>query len=74
MLSNRHEIDWAPQRLWSLKETAAYLGLPVATMYQLNYKGTGPRFYTVGRYCRYDPEDVAAWLDRHASDGRKRVE
>ena len=73
-MSNRHDCDdGLPRRLWSLKETAAYLDLPVATMYQLNYKGTGPRFYTVGRYCRYKPEDVIAWLGERSSDRRART-
>jgi len=71
-MSKRHEDDGrTPRGLWTLKETAAYLGLPVATMYQLNYKGTGPRFYTVGRYCRYEPGDVIAWLGERASDRRR---
>jgi predicted DNA-binding transcriptional regulator AlpA len=68
-MSKRHEeIDRMPSRLWTLQETAAFLGLPVATMYQLNYKGTGPRYYPVGRHCRYEPEEVMAWLRERRSD------
>lgn len=73
-MSNRQErAQSASRRLWTLKETADYLGLPVGTMYQLNYKGTGPRFYTVGRHCRYEPDDVVAWLGERASDRRMRM-
>ena len=57
-----------PDTLWTHEETAAYLRLPPATLHQLNYKGTGPRSFKVGRYRRYDPADVAAWLATRASD------
>lgn len=51
-----------PARLWTLEETAEFLSIPRATLYKLNHKGTGPRFFHVGRHCRYDPRDVYAWL------------
>ncbi len=56
-----------PTRLWSTRETAAFLGLPEATLHQMTYKSTGPRSYKVGRHRRYDPADVARWLDARAS-------
>lgn len=49
-------------RLWTLEETAEYLSIPRATLYKLNHKGTGPPFFHVGRHCRYDPDEVVAWL------------
>ena len=55
------------KRLWTTQKTAAFLELPTSTLYQLNSKGTGPRYFTVGRYCRYDPDDVIAWLNARAS-------
>jgi predicted DNA-binding transcriptional regulator AlpA len=57
-----------PERLWNVEETARFLDLSVNTLYQHNHKKTGPRSYRVGRYCRYDPADVMAWLAEHASD------
>lgn len=57
-----------PERLWSHDETAKFLGIPVATLHQLNYKRTGPRSYKVGRYRRYSPVDVMAWLETRASE------
>jgi predicted DNA-binding transcriptional regulator AlpA len=45
-----------------------FLGLSPATLHDLNYKRTGPRSFKVGRYRRYDPRDVLAWLAEHASD------
>jgi predicted DNA-binding transcriptional regulator AlpA len=62
------EVAGLPERLWSLPETARFLGLPIGTLYQLNYKGTGPRSYKIGRYRRYDPRDVIAWLADRCSD------
>jgi predicted DNA-binding transcriptional regulator AlpA len=59
-----------PQRLWTHAETAAFLGIPAATLHQLNYKRTGPRSYKVGKHRRYDPADVAAWLAVRATDTR----
>ena len=52
-----------PLRLWTLVETATFLGIPVATLYQFNYKGTGPAFFRIGKHCRYSPGDVMAWLE-----------
>lgn len=51
-----------PDRLWTLEQTAEFLAIPVSTLYKLNHKRTGPRFFRVGRHCRYDPLDVQAWL------------
>lgn len=53
--------------LWSVEEVAAFLGIPVATLYQWRYRRTGPRAAKVGRHLRYDPADVRAWLDRQAA-------
>lgn len=50
-------------KLWSVGEVAAYLGVPVRTLYSWNYLGRGPRPYRVGRYLRYRPAEVEAWLD-----------
>ena len=57
-----------PARLWSHRETAAFLGIPEATLHAMNYKGTGPRSYKVGRHRKYDRADVMAWLQSRASD------
>lgn len=58
-----------PLRLWTLAETAEFLRIPTATLYQLNYKRSGPRFFRVGKHCRYDPRDVLAWLHGHSVGG-----
>ncbi len=60
--------DGLPDRLWTHKETALFLGIPEATLHQLNYKGTGPRSFKVGRHRRYDPRDLHDWLAERSSD------
>lgn len=57
-----------PTRLWTHAETSEFLGIPPATLHDLNYKRTGPRSFKVGRHRRYDPQDVLAWLGERASD------
>ena len=51
-------------RLWTAEDTAAYLQIPKATLYQWRYLGIGPKAGRVGRHLRYDPEDVKAWFRR----------
>jgi len=51
-----------PDRLWSHEETAAFLGVPEATLHFWNHKGIGPVSFKVGRYRRYDPDDIGRWL------------
>lgn len=57
-------------RLLSPHELAAYLGLPVATLYQYRYRGEGPPGYKIGRHVRYRWSDVQVWLAKQADDRR----
>jgi predicted DNA-binding transcriptional regulator AlpA len=50
------------EQLWTVEETALYLKIPKATLYQWRYLGTGPKAGRVGRHLRYDPNDVRAWF------------
>lgn len=54
-------------RLWSANEVSAFLSVPVTTLYQWRYYGTGPRAYRVGKHLRYDPAAVRRWLDEQAA-------
>lgn len=54
--------------LWTAEETASYLRVPVATLYQWHYLGTGPKPGRVGRYLRYEPADVVAWFRARRED------
>ena len=46
------------------KTLAAYLGIPVATLYDWRRKSVGPPGIRVGKHVRYRQRDVEAWLDR----------
>lgn len=49
-------------RLWGVKDVAAYLDVPAQTVYQWRSKDYGPPGVRVGRYVKYRPEDVRAWV------------
>ena len=55
-----------PGRLWTAQDVADYLTVPIATLYQWRYLGTGPTAYRVGRHLRYEPAAVRTWLERQA--------
>jgi excisionase family DNA binding protein len=54
-------------RLLSIRELAAYLNVPVQTLYVWRYNGDGPRGIKVGRHVRYRPEDVEEWLEERTA-------
>jgi excisionase family DNA binding protein len=49
--------------LMTTEELAAFLSLPVATLYQWRHRGTGPRAFRVGKHLRYRRADVEAFLE-----------
>ena len=57
------------RRLATPIEVAAYLQVPVKTLYAWRYEGKGPRAHRVGRHLRYRWEDVEAWLASAAASG-----
>ncbi len=46
------------------------LGIKETTLYFLNHKGRGPKYYKIGRYCRYRPTDVERWLETRCATNR----
>lgn len=50
-------------RLWTVQDVSDYLGVPVATLYGWRHRGVGPAARRIGRYLRYRPADVWAWVD-----------
>jgi len=52
--------------LMTINDLSDYLGIPVNTLYQWRSKHYGPRGVRMGRYVRYRPKDVEAWLDDQA--------
>jgi excisionase family DNA binding protein len=53
-------------RLWSVDDVSAYLGVPVKTLYQWKWRGEGPPVRKVGRHLRYDPAAVRNWVTQAA--------
>jgi predicted DNA-binding transcriptional regulator AlpA len=41
---------------------AEYLGKSVASLSQMRYTGTGPKFVRVGRSIRYKQSDIEQWI------------
>lgn len=60
---NTPRDDWPIAPLWTVQDVADYLRVPAQTLYSWRAKGTGPRARRVGKYLRYRPDDVIAWLD-----------
>ncbi|MEV5954848.1 helix-turn-helix transcriptional regulator [Streptomyces sp. 900105755] len=52
-----------PEQYLTPEDLVTLLRLPsVETVYQWRRKGIGPRGFRVGRYLRFDPDDVRAWV------------
>ncbi|QUH05409.1 helix-turn-helix domain-containing protein [Saccharopolyspora erythraea] len=51
------------RNLWGPQDVAAYLGVPVGTVYQWRSRGGGPPGHRVGKYVRYKPADVEEWFE-----------
>ncbi len=56
--------DAGRRPLASVEEVAAYLGVPVATLYRWRSRSEGPPGFRVGRFVRYRWADVDAWLEQ----------
>lgn len=53
-------------KLLTVDELAAYLDVPVWTIYAWNTRGTGPKRSKIGRHVRYRLRDVDLWLETRA--------
>jgi excisionase family DNA binding protein len=58
-------------RLLTVQELADLLQVPTKTIYTWRYKRSGPPAIPIGRYLRFRPEDVAAWLETRAEPPRE---
>jgi predicted DNA-binding transcriptional regulator AlpA len=56
--------------LWTAEQTAEYLGIPRATLYQWRYLRIGPKGGRVGRHLRYDPDEVVRWFKEQQEETR----
>jgi predicted DNA-binding transcriptional regulator AlpA len=50
-------------KLWGMKEVADFLGIPINTLYQWRSKNYGPPGKRIGKYVRFVPDQVKAWVE-----------
>nr|MDT0666672.1 helix-turn-helix domain-containing protein [Micromonospora sp. DSM 115978] len=49
-------------------ELAEFLSVPKSTIYNWRRVKTGPPWFKVGKYVRYDLDEVLAWLEAKRDD------
>ena len=54
--------------LLTTNQAAAVLGVSSRTLERLRVSGGGPKFRKIGRWVRYVPSDLDAWLDSRTRD------
>ena len=53
------------ESLITASEAAKRLGMSNNALATLRSRGGGPRYVKVGRSVRYDPADIAKWVEAH---------
>ena len=65
---------WGLEPLLDVGDLAAYLGVPVSTVYDWRTNGKGPRAYRFGKHLKFAVSDVRIWVEQQreslSSDGR----
>jgi predicted DNA-binding transcriptional regulator AlpA len=63
----------AEDHLWTVEETAHYLGLPVSTIYSNRSLGRPvPEGIRLGKHLRFSPHTVKEWVAQQAESQRER--
>lgn len=65
-----NELDLEP--LIGAEELAAYLGVPIQTIYDWRCAGTAPRAFKFGKRLKFAVTDVAEWIEQHHEAGVRR--
>ncbi|WP_456695506.1 helix-turn-helix transcriptional regulator [Aeromicrobium sp. P5_D10] len=65
-VSVHRELPHANDELMTLKEVAALVRVPEATLRYWRHLGTGPHGFRIGRSVRYWRSDVVHWLDEQS--------
>jgi excisionase family DNA binding protein len=55
-----------PESLLGPRQLAAYLNVPVGTVYDWRHRGFGPPGFRLGKHVRYRRSDVDRWIDDQA--------
>lgn len=58
------ENPWGLEPLLDVGELAAYLGMPVSTVYDWRTRGLGPRAYRFGKHLKFAVSDVRIWIEQ----------
>lgn len=64
------DLPHADDELMSIKEVAAIVKVPEATLRYWRHLGSGPPSFRVGRSVRYWRTEVALWLENQTNDPR----
>ncbi len=68
------ENSWGLEPLLDVAQLAAYLGVPVSTVYDWRTRGIGPRAYRFGKHLKFAVSDVRLWVEQQrdgsSSEGR----
>ena len=64
-VTTRPTTKTPPAELWDAKRLASYLKVPKTFVYRLTSE-RHVRYHRAGKELRFDPADVAAWLDAGA--------
>ena len=59
---NEQPVPHGGGELISTEQAARRSGLSVSTLNTMRCTGRGPAYFKIGRYVRYDSNDLAAWL------------
>ena len=54
--------DWGLAPLMAVHDLAAYLGIPISTVYDWRVHGKGPTAYRFGKHLKFAISDVRAWI------------
>lgn len=54
---------WGLEPLLDVGELAAYVGVPVSTVYDWRTRGLGPRAYRFGKHLKFAVSDVRLWIE-----------
>jgi predicted DNA-binding transcriptional regulator AlpA len=70
-MNQRSDTDVRPDvhdDLLTMREVAAIVRAPVATLRYWRHLGAGPRSFRIGRRVVYRVSDLQAWIDQQADD------
>ena len=66
MSAEHRTVDnaWGLEPRLDVSELAAYLGVPVSTVYDWRTRGVGPRGYRFGKHLKFSVSDVRLWVEQ----------